>query len=276
MTEQTVKRCVDGGHPIPLWAPAAHPAAKPCGHGILVETRVDANDTMCLLLRRMEDAGENSAHVERVAVEVTVDVETGTVQARNDAATEFISSTPWLSKELAKKPEWLHARLERAIAQRDSEAVAAAALQQVESGSMTSYDTLFPADWDLLANAEGVNYWAVDQYCCNPHCGCTEVVIHFEALRHPDTQYGGNVRFNVKGRRPSPEASSPLALQLFKQVWSGQRDQLRARYKKVRAAVAQQARPATAEPSKAAPRNAPCPCGSGKKYKRCCAMVACP
>ncbi|HEY6723282.1 MAG TPA: SEC-C metal-binding domain-containing protein, partial [Polyangiaceae bacterium] len=69
---------------------------------------------------------------------------------------------------------------------------------------------------------------------------------------------------------------------LFLRLWRRDATELRRRFDEVRAAVlsapaAQNRRAAPgvapvglAPPARQPPRNQSCPCGSGKKYKRCC------
>jgi uncharacterized protein YecA (UPF0149 family) len=67
---------------------------------------------------------------------------------------------------------------------------------------------------------------------------------------------------------------------LFDLIWKRYGDELVRRHDEVRAVVQSLALASTAPSRPLAPatigrpsRNAPCPCGSGKKFKRCCALA---
>jgi len=133
-------------------------------------------------------------------------------------------------------------------------------------------------------------YGLVELYCNEPGCDCENVMInvmdargsHLATINHSlDRRWNEAAGmpptfldpFNVQG----PHASGLLGL--FKDA--ALRDATYTeRLKRHRAMVREvvqgrSARPTTAETvrSPRSTRNAPCPCGSGRKYKKCCGLV---
>jgi hypothetical protein len=135
---------------------------------------------------------------------------------------------------------------------------------------------------------------AVDAYCMNPQCDCREATIHvFERERDVERAASTEVCLlsvglggRLKAVREEGRAGAPEARRLHKQ-WrrSAGRELsglLKARYdimkrlgeRKLREAG--EARPAPQTRPRKVGRNAPCPCGSGKKYKACCLPLQTP
>lgn len=106
-------------------------------------------------------------------------------------------------------------------------------------------------------------------------------------LQRIDPQHAshvGRLEIDFAVTRVRPKASTAKAAALFAPLWAEHAAELVMRYGEVRRAVRQLAALREAElhgapahdedRGPARPRisrNAPCPCGSGKKYKRCCA-----
>ncbi len=135
-------------------------------------------------------------------------------------------------------------------------------------------------------------YSAMDYYCANPTCECSEVQVVFLApqAEKPERRKLGAVTFSLPdGRQTSiSELASGVTEdqvaelgRLFLRRHGGQR--LAERYHRVRHEVgveiyqrhlgAKHAPTATTGRRQARP-NDPCPCGSGKKFKKCCGSAA--
>jgi hypothetical protein len=173
----------------------------------------------------------------------------------------------------------------RAVAQRDRETAARRVLARAEPGRMIAFHMLFPADWDLLFAQDGAIYWVVDQYCLNPACDCSSAALTLYQLGEAGSPpiAMGEAQVDLARERPVLEVlevSAEDARDLFAAFWDEYEERLRPRRDEVRRAVllyaAPAAKPALAPPSIAArpSRNAPCLCGSGKKFKRCCLGTA--
>ena len=134
--------------------------------------------------------------------------------------------------------------------------------------------------------------WLVDdQYCVNPECECTDVYFDFlrvEAPAQGEPHIAQELRATYDSRRdtfkpgtaPWPErpalktlthalreAYPSLAAEIRKR-----RTTLRTLYRNAQAREQWDATPSPVPAAKTRP-NEPCPCGSGRKYKKCCGRV---
>ena len=158
-------------------------------------------------------------------------------------------------------------------------------------GTMSGYAEIFPfADpfrFDLDADE-----WAVDdQYCVNPTCKCHDVALTFlqplgdgataDALGDPPelptVRYDyrrGSHEVLVEPTKPAPWFSELLTA--LRRAHPGVGRAFEERHRRLRylfgRATRQQDGGGQAQPVSRLKigRNEPCPCGSGKKYKRCC------
>jgi hypothetical protein len=176
---------------------------------------------------------------------------------------------------------------------------------EIENGKLVAYSQVAGDSGSILEGGqnvwmtfpfEGTDYLVEDQYCLNPECRCRKAHLTFlEARPMP----GGikNIRdafdatMTLNGRAEVGETfavNAPLARRIL-EAWRTREDRLsvlRVRYKEMkevgrRIFAAEVDRlldedmphvPPT-PPIRVAPkvgRNEPCPCGSGKKYKKCC------
>jgi SEC-C motif-containing protein len=274
----TTTRALDTGGPNFLLPQHGHLAAlATCGHGVCVETPFDiatTADQIVLSLRRAEWHESGPAEVELERVFVTFSLSTGSCSPRDASAIRFLGEHGWFAQSLRSQENWLRERARRLVAQRDRTSCFAA-FAGVRPGDMVPHDRLFPADWDLVFTHEGCTYWAVEHHCTNPACTCREVVVMLYEVDSPRTQHLGELRIDFAKSRLEPKASHARAAKLFGPLWEKHGAELLMRYGEVRRAVeayaTSRAAPATTDRAPRPARNAPCPCGSGKKYKRCCA-----
>jgi hypothetical protein len=186
----------------------------------------------------------------------------------------FLQHHPWLATSLRADLDFFRRRAARAAAQRDRETAAKLALA-TPARTMVGYHQLFPADWDLLPIRDGERYWALDLYCRNPDCTCSSSVINFYRLDDGAPRLIGEVVVDYAERDIEFQASNETVDELFDGLWSTCEYKLRARHADAHDAVRRFALRAGAAPHSPAilqrvERNAACPCGSGKKFKRCC------
>lgn len=143
---------------------------------------------------------------------------------------------------------------------------------------MVAFQDLFPADWDLLFKHDGEIYWVIDRYCPTPSCDCRSVALTLCRLRtdNPAPLVIGDADADLARQPPLIEVTSPAAREPFAALSRELLKRLALRRAEARRAVLRHTTPSTAEPAARSlagsrtPRNAPCPCGSGKKFKRCC------
>lgn len=272
---EIVRRMLDDGGPFHMWA------SETCGHGVYVEMpldRLDDGDDVTLVLRAAERLNDYKlrADVERIAA--TFSLSTRQWTADDDRAARFLDEHPWLSDAIDNdRLGWLRERQRRAIAQRDR-SLPPHVLDRFERGSMVAYDRLLPNDWDLIVTHDRRSYWAVDQHCLNPSCSCSSIVVFFYVVGDAGSGAIGDARLDLREHHRAPTASSPLAKTIFNLLWERSASELVRRRDEVRRAVLQrlvpQAAAVTVPPRRPVGRNEACPCGSGKKYKRCCSDPA--
>ena len=158
-------------------------------------------------------------------------------------------------------------------------------------GSMTGYAEIFPfAEWFPFATDEGE--WVVDdQYCVSPMCKCRDVALTFfpslpnRAREDALVDQGEMPAVHYDYRRGSfevlvePTIAAPPFSELVSALRKAHPDigtTLKERHRQLRylfGRVNRERHPelqAKQDSAGKIGRNDPCPCGSGKKYKRCC------
>jgi len=210
-------------------------------------------------------------------------------------ADEFMSSLP---KEI--RANWLK---EIRSIKKDLKRIAEYRLdsQDVREGALVSYVNIIADDGSVSRGGrsvsfrfeyEGCEYLVEDMYCSNPKCRCNEAwLMFFELIQGSDSPAAIRDRFMAKvsfdrrmkvaerfqiGRREAQtimqewEARYPDAIDLLKERYRQIKEigkQSLAQEKKIKK-LSENNKPVTGK--KKIGRNVPCPCGSGKKYKKCC------
>lgn len=277
-------RTLDGGGTFVVWAsPAADDgevSEASCPHGVSVDMLFDTlvpQRSVVLSLREVEHS-DGSVHAELTRYQVTCLLDSGDCVANDDASRAWLAQKPWFTARLQAHMKLVRARAERAAAQVDRRSSARRALRGHEAGTMIAFDELFPHDWDLLVAHDGAHYWVIDQYCANPNCDCGEIAFDVHELaENGETPKVGHAKINVHEPQTKIQATSALIIDVYKSLWAQSKERLRSRLRDVRTALSENA-PRPTSPKLAHPqtvsarptRNAPCPCGSGKKFKRCC------
>ena len=169
--------------------------------------------------------------------------------------------------------------------------------QEIEDDSLlVGWHDVFPLA-SRFEVGEGATKLPVDDaYCVAPGCACNRAAIELFPAADGDepAAFGFDIDFRHRswtdaetGRKPKGRAATQAARlrQAHPEIekeWARRRGVLRQVYARNRgpwmaangrvddpSATAVQEEPPMATPKVG--RNAPCPCGSGKKYKRCCA-----
>jgi hypothetical protein len=181
---------------------------------------------------------------------------------------------------------------------------------EVERGlaSMVGYVEVFPWAEELRLPLAGDTWIVDDQYCVDSDCGCQTTILSFSRLPRVFTRTKRTLRFDavlrhdyirdrstVEERRfRSPEAKELMAAlrtalpdcnALFQErhrqlrrlagrlIPTGVRNARRAPRLQTSEVLPEPLPPPPLPPAKAPikpGRNDPCPCGSGRKYKKCC------
>lgn len=160
-------------------------------------------------------------------------------------------------------------------------------IKMILDGDMVTYAEIFGGlDYDNFKFAwnETEKWTFDDQYCSNPKCLCNEVVLSFYKInlskQTQEPEFA--VRMNLKNFKYNVEYNNNEQNQISEIIsfLKGNKPEvikaLRSRYNEVKRASKEIIKKsASKEKEEALPnvkigRNDPCPCGSGKKYKKCC------
>jgi hypothetical protein len=147
-------------------------------------------------------------------------------------------------------------------------------LSDWEPGQEVSWVEAYSGIREDCFPADGKRYEAFDLYCVDPDCDCGRVSVRFDDLEPKEPTLVGVVTIEKSGECALETLDGPM--ELLERLWASfvkrhprHRERHALRYPRMKAFGAllfeQHRRLAT----KARP-NEPCPCGSGKKYKKCC------
>jgi len=153
--------------------------------------------------------------------------------------------------------------------------------QKIIAGQLIGHQEIYgPKDAEkFVFDYNGKRYLIVDQYCMNPKCRCNEVVLVFIALdRKKDVQEPSFViRLNVNNHKYTVDESNCQSGEMADVIGHVLENKpeilklLKSRYHEMKTAGREILNKyGQKEPAVKVGRNDPCPCGSGKKYKRCC------
>ncbi|MHB8873018.1 MAG: SEC-C metal-binding domain-containing protein [Myxococcaceae bacterium] len=153
-----------------------------------------------------------------------------------------------------------------------------------DAGKLLGWYETHPEDRrDLYLDGDSV-FMADDLYCMNPACPCNEVTLDFAELVDDElTRSVGHLRLGLPDLNIVEWSSSGENRELVQRLWTA----FRARHRQVADRLGKRklsmtelgrlwfeapaVKSKTTVGAERAGRNDPCPCGSGKKYKRCCA-----
>lgn len=173
--------------------------------------------------------------------------------------------------------------------------------REMKAGLLVSYSQIVSEEGSILNGGHSISfrishagreYLIDDQYCANPDCRCEEIHLFFlEYMNGAGSNEADLIedrfraKFSLRGKMEIEKSfgCTPEEARAIASAWQDRfgRDLsgLRWRYEKVKE-IGRRSLPARRAPARhpeivlatpASPgRNDPCPCGSGKKYKRCC------
>jgi hypothetical protein len=142
-----------------------------------------------------------------------------------------------------------------------------------QPGDMVAWNDISDVRQDLYVLQRRV-YEAADMYCLLPSCECGEVLIEFETRVPRGAPSPGHVivrRSGVAQLEPNKKGGDRL-----EQLWSAFKQRhpnYLARFTRrypIMKGIGERSTAASRAVSAKIGRNDSCPCGSGKKYKRCC------
>ena len=241
--------------------------------------------TVTLRLRAPAPAARQGMPRERV---VGVDLGTKAIDAkfRARASRSDLAFAATLLAAMEPADFDLLGRLHHAIKSRETERARPADIKahfdfdEIERSSiLQAYNDILPFAETIQLAVDGIEYVALDQYCVRPGCDCTAAHVDFVALAEGsealqsaaavgiDYQAG---TWDLVENEPPPRDMAAFKCWL-ESATPGLYGKLRARHKKLRAIYSHcRKRARAAVPQEPAGRNDPCPCGSGRKFKKCC------
>lgn len=150
------------------------------------------------------------------------------------------------------------------------------------NGTMVAFKEILPYAEYRAIESDGISCLLVDQYCVLPKCGCSEIIVcMWERNKLPNAIQSvspiifldyetGKWRIEVRGGKDDAffeRLTEKLKSGDYPAWFRNRHSRLKSLYRMYTQRHAQ---------SKPIPlinkvgRNDPCPCGSGKKYKKCC------
>lgn len=232
------------------------------------------------LIRPVVSDGEEIAVARGIALEGLIHLDTGRIEPKVEPAdgTPHAALLERFRKRLVgERLEALRVRWRRARHQYDLEEWKTVDWSRVDLTVNVPFYEVFPSRWDLAVGFEGRLWWIVDLWRLKPGCACEEVALSLHA-EGDDTQ--AFLVVDLPRRALAGPKPSETGLRLWEVLRENpdvlaELDDRRSKIRRVaRKLPAFLAPPRAAAPSAPVGRNEPCPCGSGKKHKRCCGGVA--
>lgn len=150
-------------------------------------------------------------------------------------------------------------------------------------GLMYAYCDILPYGNQFYVTIKDKEYTIIDQYCLLPKCSCSDVYLDIDYINKNqkigDTVYTLSLNYIKKKWRiiegdPYNVSVNTIISAIENQIPNFYK-QILDRHKKVKTIYAHCKKRHSPEKEFQVPtigRNDPCPCGSGKKYKKCCLL----
>ncbi len=181
---------------------------------------------------------------------------------------------------LEKHRDELALRGRRMLRARDRSTWRAVDFDEWIPGALVSYRGLFPSDFDLLWILDDTPYLLEDYHCIVEGCPCTSVAVVVSALPESGTELDelGSATFDIDQTADEIEGEGrvvDLVRTLFVETdmlarLAERREACRAIAPAVSQRLGVRMRGRKQRDTPKVGRNDPCPCGSGKKHKKCC------
>lgn len=150
-------------------------------------------------------------------------------------------------------------------------------------GDKIPYDEAFPNSTSFIISCNKQQFWISDHYCVTPGCQCTDITLSISNIDKEPITTVGSIDIESRTLKPISIESKDISRSTLKNILKKFCDAynlkpiFQERRKKMRSIGKELFKmdngktQVTQEKSfKKTGRNQPCPCGSGKKYKRCC------
>jgi len=151
-----------------------------------------------------------------------------------------------------------------------------------QNGLMYAYNDVLPYGDNLTVTINGMQCIIFDQYCLLPHCSCTDTILNIFSVdkigKQGEELCAVSVKYKNRKWEKIEASSSHVNLKIVRSAVEAQHPniyrELKKRHLKLKAIYAHcKKRHYAPKQDLQLPkvgRNDPCPCGSGKKFKKCC------
>ena len=168
--------------------------------------------------------------------------------------------------------------------------------KEIENNAlMIGYYEIFPFAEELWFELDDIKYLLDDQYCLSSTCSCTHAALTFLAMKNGQALDKNNSlaimfdyktnSYNVENRGPKniampKELVKEILRKHLEKIFKERHKKLRFLYDNFKKKKQKPLKQSFNKPmlstktneQKKIGRNKPCPCGSGKKYKKCCML----
>lgn len=210
------------------------------------------------------------------AMEARLDIDTGNV-APDDYEGRVPLSAEWIQYVQSQiDGELLDVLHEKWLRSKGMKSVPKTDWESRDPGDLVGWYEAHPSDRpDVYQDDDGA-FIAEDLFCVKPTCTCDEAVVAFVPAKVAHAQDVGSIRLRISTldileRRV--EANDAALLDRLWHAFSARHRRLTSRLSERNKQMVELASNHFRAPVRSTPRagrNEPCPCGSGKKYKRCC------
>jgi hypothetical protein len=158
-----------------------------------------------------------------------------------------------------------------------------------QHGAMVTYNEVLPYAKVFDITLEGTHYALEENYCVKNKCSCSEFVLCFYPILNENTDdytqsETGNLKFSVRidyqSKRWMLDENSTASTIDIASVQSAMEsqypefyDMVQRRLQRMKLLYSNYLKRLSLEKTQKVGRNESCPCGSGKKYKKCCGAV---
>jgi uncharacterized protein YchJ len=152
----------------------------------------------------------------------------------------------------------------------------------IEDGLMIGYNEILPYGNRMKIKTDSSSYMLLDQYCIRPKCGCVEAVTSVMTVDPSGKTAEELCSFGIDYRKKKWTKKDTFRRELeLSEIRAAVEEQipnsytvLEKRHRRLKSIYKHWKKKNTSRSKsrkrKKIGRNDPCPCGSGKKYKKCC------
>jgi transposase-like protein len=156
------------------------------------------------------------------------------------------------------------------------------ALKRYRPGQMFNYKDAFNQEALLNHTIDGKEYYMLDSYCVMPDCKCKDVTLNFvekeDGKAVKEAVFTLMLNYEIKNIAQANDINEETAKNIVESFTPETINMFWERHKKLKEELNEDVTRILQKYKRKIPelpklkigRNDPCPCGSGKKYKKCC------